>query len=319
MRVTVVGDCTLDVTVSPTAKPCPAGDVPARVALGPGGQGANVAVRLARRGVPVVLAAAVADDVEGRILRDALAKEGVTLRPLPATRSATVVALLDAGGERTMFSDRVTLEADAAARACGDADWVHCSAYALADDASGDALAASLGVLAAAARVSVAGGSLPDDPALAARMRARLSASGASLLVFSRDETSALLGAPIASLERGAVALHDAFPGSVAIVTGGAEGSAAAGHGSRLSVPGKPAAVMDATGAGDAYAAALIAELLHGWGPPTTVDLERAMTAATDLGASVAGVLGAQTRVFGEGFPVDPPRGSLTGAAKPLP
>jgi pfkB family carbohydrate kinase. len=55
MRVTVVGDCTLDVIVRPVGALRPGGDIPARVAVGAGGQGANVAVRLARQGVPVQL------------------------------------------------------------------------------------------------------------------------------------------------------------------------------------------------------------------------------------------------------------------------
>ncbi|MDH4335297.1 MAG: carbohydrate kinase family protein [Chloroflexota bacterium] len=294
MRVAVIGDCTLDVTVRPGAPPHPGGDVPASVELGPGGQGANVAVRLARLGVSVSLAAPVADDVTGRILRSSLAAEDVQLHALDAARSATVVALLDTDGERAMLSDRVTIDPAAASRASVGADWVHCSAYALADDATGDALASRLGDLAVAAPVSVGGGSLPPDPALAARVRARLAASGAALLVFSRDEAASLLGTRVESLAAGAAALHAAFPGTWAIVTGGADGSAAAGPVEALSVPGRRVETVDATGAGDAYAAGLIAALLHEPWPPAADAVRRAMLAATELGAQTAGVLGAQ-------------------------
>lgn len=294
MRVAVIGDCTLDVTVGPGAPPRPGEDVAAHIELGPGGQGANVAVRLARLGVSVSLAAPVADDVAGRILRSSLAAEKVQLHSLDAARSATVVALLDANGERAMLSDRVTIDSDAAARASVGADWVHCSAYALADDATGDALASLLGELAVAARVSVGGGSLPPDPALAARVRVRVAASGATLLVFSRDEVVSLLGTHVESLAEGAAALHAAFPATWAIVTGGADGSAAAGPDEALGVPGRKIEMVDATGAGDAYAAGLIAGLLPEPWPPAADTLRRAMLAATELGAQTARVLGAQ-------------------------
>ena len=294
MRVAVIGDCTLDVTVRPSAQLRPGGDVPASVELGPGGQGANVAVQLARLGVSVSLAAPVADDVAGSILRSSLAAKKVRLHALAAARSATVVALLDPSGERAMLSDRVTLDPGAATRACAGADWVHCSAYPLADDATGDALASSLGGLAASARVSVAGGSLPPDPALVARVQARVAASDASLLIFGRDEASALLGTRIESLAAGAAALQATFPGTWAIVTGGAEGSAAAGRAEALSVPGRSVETVDATGAGDAYTAGLIAALLHEEWPPSAGAMQRAMLAATELGAKAAGVLGAQ-------------------------
>lgn len=293
MRVAVIGDCTLDVTVRPSAQPRPGGDVPAGVRLGPGGQGANVAVQLARLGVPVSLAAPVGDDVAGRMLRSSLAAEGVELHPLAAARSAVVVALLDARGERAMLSDRITLDPDAVAASAG-ADWVHCSAYALADDATGDALASSLGDLAVAATVSVGGGSLPPDPALAARVRARLATSRATLLVFSRDEASSLMGRRFESLAAAASALRAAFPRSWAIVTAGAEGSTAAGPGAALDVPGRRVDVVDATGAGDAYAAGLIAALLGEPSPPTAEAVRRAMESATLLGSQAAGVLGAQ-------------------------
>jgi len=95
MRVTVIGDSTLDVTVRPTQGPRPGGDVPARIGLSPGGQGANVAVRLARDGVTVLLVTAIADDAAGQILTSNLVVDGVILERLPAERSGAVVALLD--------------------------------------------------------------------------------------------------------------------------------------------------------------------------------------------------------------------------------
>lgn len=302
MRVTVVGDSTLDVTVRPAADPVAGGDVPARIILSPGGQGANVAVRLARAGVEVRLATALADDAAGRLLSAALEADGVAVSRLAAERSGTVVALLDAAGERTMLSDRVTLDPAVLAAACAGAAWVHCSGYALADDASGDALAEVIGSLADATRISAGGGSMPRDGARAARVRERVTTAGVSLLILDREEAAALLDLPLPSLAAAADAVAGAFPAAIAVVTGGVAGSTAAGPGFALSVPAPEpgAAAVDATGAGDAFAAALIRELLPAAWPPNVATLRAAMEAASRRGALVARVLGAQARIAGE-------------------
>jgi sugar/nucleoside kinase (ribokinase family) len=302
MLVTVIGDCTLDVTVRPTEAPRSGGDVPARIVLSPGGQGANVAVRLARAGLTVRLATAIADDPAGRLLAAALEAAGVDARLMAAERSGTVVSLLDGGGERTMLSDRVTLDPRAVDAACAGAEWVHCSGYPLADDATGDALADVLGSLPVATRVSVGGGSLPPDAARAARVRRRIAGAGARLLILGRDEARSLLDSPMPSLAAAADALATAFPGLIAVVTEGAAGSAAAGPGFALSVPAPDSAapMLDATGAGDAYAAALISGLLDAGWPPATSVLRAAMEAGSRLGGEVSRVLGAQGRVAGE-------------------
>jgi len=197
--------------------------------LAPGGQGANAAVRLARDGTSVLLATAIGDDMAGQMLTTALAADDVALEPMPAERSGTVVALLDDRGERSMLSDRISLAPAAVAAACVGASWVHCSGYALADDETGDLVADVIGGLPDETRVSVGGGSLPPDPERAARVRERLATTRARLLIFSRDEVAALLEAPLPSLAAAADAMASAFPGAIAIVTGGPAGSAGAG------------------------------------------------------------------------------------------
>jgi len=301
-RVTVIGDSTLDVTVRTGEALRAGGDAHATISLVPGGQGANVAVRLARAGVPVRLATALADDMAGRMLLAALEADRVALATAaPAEHSGVVMVLVDQAGERSMLSDRVNLELRAVRAACVGVEWVHCSGYPLADDDGGDELAAHLGTLGPT-RVSVGGGSLQFDAKRAAKVRDRLSAARPRLLVFGLDEAAALLDTPHPSLPAAADAIASAFPGAVAVVTGGAAGSAAAGPGFALSVaahdPSTP--MVDATGAGDAYAACLIAGLLDGDWPPGVPALRTAMESATHLGALVSRVVGAQGRVGGE-------------------
>jgi ribokinase len=302
MPVTVIGDATLDVTVRPAAAPIAGGDVPAGISISPGGQGANVAVRLARAGTRVRLVTAIADDAAGRLVGAALEADGVAIVRLAADRSGLVVSLLDGDGERAMLSDRVSIDARGVAAACAGADWVHCSGYPLADDASGDLLADVLGSLPSSTKVSAGGGSLPQDGERSARVRRRVAAAGVDLLCLSRDEAAALLDRPLPSLAAAADALAGNFPDLIAVVTGAAAGSAAAGPGFAISVPAVDVAtpVVDSTGAGDAYIAALIGRLVRADWPPDLATLRHAMERGSAEGAVVSRVLGAQGRTVAE-------------------
>jgi sugar/nucleoside kinase (ribokinase family) len=299
-RYLVVGDAVLDVTVAPSRPVRRGGDVTAVMRLGPGGQGANVAVRLARRGADVTLAAPIADDAGGRLLREGLSGEGVSLAALPATRTAVVVALLDAGGERSMLSDRQTLDADAVSATLAGADWIHVSAYALIDDRDGDAMGRALGNRPADSRLSVAGGSIAPEPALVGRFLRRLADARPDVLLVSREEATALLGGEPRLARVAASGLADRA--ALVVVTAGIAGSAASLDGDVLeaAAPELPGPTLDATGAGDAYLAALVALLAAGpWPPPGDV-LRRGMEEGSLAGALVARVVGAQAPVEGE-------------------
>jgi sugar/nucleoside kinase (ribokinase family) len=299
-RYLVVGDAVLDVTVAPSRPVRRGGDVTAVMRLGPGGQGANVAVRLARRGAEVTLAAPIADDAGGRLLREGLTGEGVELAPMPATRTAVVVALLDPEGERSMLSDRQTLDPDAVSRTLAGADWVHVSAYALIDDRDGDALGRALGARPAGSRLSVAGGSIPPEPALVGRFLCRLADSRPDALVVSREEATALLGGAPQLARAAAAALADRA--ELVVVTAGVAGSAASLGGGivEAAAPELPGPALDATGAGDAYVAALIARLADAPWPPGEDVLRKGMDEGSHVGALVARVVGAQAPVEGE-------------------
>lgn len=302
-RFAVLGDCTLDIAIAPEARRRHGSDVPARIRLGPGGQAANVAVRLARMGgrSSVRLVAAMADDSAGRLLAEALSSDRVELAAVPTAHSSTVAIIVDTTGERTMLSDRQSLPAVAAAAALASADWVHCSGYALLDDETGDELAVALGGRPASVRLSVGGGSLPPEPRRVARFTARLRAAGPQLCLLSRDEAAAVLGRSTPLPTRRAVAMLAGLA-EVVVVTDGARGSTAT-FGGRISTAAPGAAVgrvVDTTGAGDAYAAAMIARLASRSWPPSAAQLHRAMASGARLGARVARVAGAQGRVIGE-------------------
>ncbi len=300
--VAVLGDATLDVHAVLGEAPRRGGDVPAVIGVGAGGQAANVAVRLARRGVPARLVAAIGGGPDGILLRDLLEIEGprLALFPLPGERASLVIVLVDPDGERSMISDRESLTAEALPDATAGATWVHCSGYALDDEETGADVAAFLAQLPRQVRRSVAGGSLSPDPARAERFRARLSATRPALAVFDLHEARALLGDDRATPVGAARAL--AADAAIAVVTAGEAGSSAAFDDGSLEVAAAPIAgdVLDATGAGDAYVAALIAWLHDVPFPPDEAVVRDAMTAASVLGGRVARVVGAQGRVAGE-------------------
>lgn len=295
MLIAVVGDCTLDVSLAlPSGPMAPGSDARATIGLGPGGQAANVAVRLARRGLDVRLVCPLADDAGGDVLRAHLRREGVALTGLTAARTSVVAAFIHPGGDRSMLSDRVPLDGDLAAALAGS-DWVHVSGYVLRGQPEADRVVEAVG--AARPRVvSVAGGSFAGraDGGIA---RDAIEAMGAALVVMNRDEAD-LLGAPSRSAAQAAERLATA--GRLAVVTDGRHGAIAAGCGvERLTVPAPNTSAVDATGAGDAFTAALLARLTPAWPPDARLVLE-ALIQASQAGAEASAEFGAQARTAGE-------------------
>jgi len=275
--VTVVGDALLDVHVVPAELPRPGGDVPAEIRLEPGGQGANVAVRLARRGVSVRLACAIGTDAAGDLLRERLSADGVELVDLGAPATGAVVVLLDSARERTMLSQRVPFAARLPAAALADSAWLVVSGYLLRE------LEAGVSATGDAPCRALLGCSL--GPAEVGRWREAAAFLAPHLVILNADEARAV-GAEM--------------PGAVVVVTT-VDGATATVAGRVVSAPATAGSeVVDTTGAGDAFAAGLIAELAESDWPPDARQLGRAMAAAAELAAAVTRVRGAQTRVVGE-------------------
>jgi sugar/nucleoside kinase (ribokinase family) len=303
--VLVVGDALVEVTVAPTEPMRPGGDARASISIGAGGQGANVAVRVARRGIDARLVAAVGDDAAGRLVRAWLDADGVRLVTVAAERTGAVLVTLDASGERSMVSDRMALESLASEAflrsAAAHVGWVHLSGYTLRGVGSEAFVRALRATMAPGARLSVAGGSLPRDARPEAeRFRVTLAAASPDLLVLARDEAVALLDAdeePAGLVER------LAGRAAVVIVTAGASGAAIGTPSGAMAVDGAsdPRPIIDATGAGDAYVGSLIARLAgHATWPPDGQTLRAAAEEAAEAGAAAARVRGAQGRIDGE-------------------
>ena len=260
--IVVVGDVMADVVVTLSGPLAAGSDTPARIEHRGGGSGANVAVWLARAGARAVLYARVGDDPTGRGARAALADEGVELRvTVDAERpTGTCVVLVDPGGERSMLPDRGANGALAPSPLPDDAAHVHVAGYALLDPG---ARAAALHALAEARRI---GCPVSVDPASAAP----LAEAGATaflgwigrvgLLLPNAAEAAVLTGLWDPGDAARALAAH----ADEVVVTLGADGALWSDGRTLEHVPAEPADAVDTTGAGDAFAAGLLAARVAG-------------------------------------------------------
>ncbi|HEX8627531.1 MAG TPA: PfkB family carbohydrate kinase [Catenuloplanes sp.] len=291
-RVAVVGDLVTDV-LAVLAGPLAAGsDTPATVRMTGGGQGANTAAWLAWHGARVSLVAAVGTDDAATARLAELAGYGVRCairrHPGAATGSVVVVA---SGTERTMLTDRganLLLSPADVATALGDAaDLVHLhlSGYTLLDDASRPAglralaLARERGLTTSVDAASAGPLRRVGPSAFAAWIR------GVDLLLANTDEATALVGAGSPGRQAGALT----GLARAAVLKRGASGAVwAQPDGGLVAVPAEPADAVDATGAGDAFAAGVLVAWLAGRPP------QEALRAGAAAGALAVSRLGAR-------------------------
>lgn len=260
--VVVIGDVATDVVAVLRGEPAPGSDRPASIRTRGGGAGANVAVHLAALGVPVTLAGCVGDDAAAALLRAELTAAGVrlALRTAPGTATGTVVSLVEPDGQRSMLADRganLALEpADVPPLPPGG--HLHLSGYALLDAGP---RAAGLAALASAA---AAGCTVSVDPASLGPLRGYgvdrwlEDTAAATVLLPNADEARLLTGYDdVVAAARSLAGRHE-----VVAVSLGADGALWASGEVLVHRPAHPTDVVDTTGAGDAFAAGLLAAWL---------------------------------------------------------
>jgi ribokinase len=262
-RIVVVGDVMTDVVATLSGPIAHGSDTPARVVRRGGGAGANVAVWLARSGATVTLIGRVGDDPAGREAAQALAAEGVDAQlAIDAARpTGTCVVLVEPGGERSMLPDAGANAGLEAVVLPQDATHLHVAGYALLHPGSRPAARALL----AAARDG--GLSVSVDPASAAPLRGANAflewIQGIDLLVPNRDEAAVLTGMP----DPKAAARTLTAQAREVVVTLGAQGALWTDGDSQLRAPALDVHAVDTTGAGDAFAAGLLAARMAGADP----------------------------------------------------
>ena len=236
--ICVLGEAHLDVVVSLTGPVAVETDTLAATSVGAGGQAANVAAWVTALGGQARLIAARAGDLAGRLVAGELADRGVELTgPVLGGRTGVVVSLSEGGRARSMLTDPGVgplLAAPALEdRWLADCGWLHLPAYSLVREPIREA------ALAAARRVPRVSVDLSSTAAIrsygVAAFR-RLLAGLAPLVVFGTEAEAALTGD---------------VPGCEMVVKLGPRGVRAGG----VRHAAHPARAVDATGAGDAFAA----------------------------------------------------------------
>jgi ribokinase len=313
--VIVVGDLATDVLAvlpTPLAHGLPTGtDTWSTITLTPGGSAANTATWLAGQGrLEVVLVASVGDDSAGDQRLAELAAAGVDcrVRRHPATATGAVIVLSDPT-ERTMLCDRGanrllsptqiddtltdrTSRTDPRQPDRADPAHLHLSAYPLFDASSRPAARHALAA-ARAAGLTTSVDAASAGPLAEAGAPAFLEwTAGADLLIANLDETRVLAdlpGDPAAhDPEELAALLRLAGRYRYVVVKLGAGGAVWASEGHTYRCAAEEVVAVDPTGAGDAFAAGLLAAWLGGAGP------EEALRAGAALGARAVGTVGAR-------------------------
>lgn len=265
-RIVVLGDVMVDVVARLDGAIAPGSDSPARIAFHGGGSAANVAAWLAYAGMTPALVARVGDDDRGRAADAELGAAGVDARLIadPERPTGTCVVLVSPGGERSMIPDPGAGDrlapSDLPDDLVGPGRHLHVAGYSLLRAGSRAAARSAI------ERARGAGMSASVDPSSAALLSPGFLdlARGAGLLLPNAAEAAALTGER--DVQRAATRLARHVP--EVVVKRGRLGALWTDGRSVVRAEAAPvAAPVDTTGAGDAFAAGLLAARLNGAGP----------------------------------------------------
>lgn len=264
-----------------------------------GGAALNVAVGLARLGVPATLVAMLGDDEPASRVRHYLADFGVDLIATPSLLgTARAVSTRSVGGEPVYEFNEASQQrrirfGDAERRAFADADFVVVSCLAFDDVEQAAELAAAIDEAGATVAVDPnprAG--MMHDKAEFVRGFERLAAD-ATLVKVGEDDAALLYGDRLDALR---ARLTDLGARAV-LATEGASGATIEAGGVVVTRPisNLPGRIVDTMGAGDAAFAATVAGLLHGV-PLDADEWETLLQSAMDAAAATCRFEGALLR-----------------------
>jgi fructokinase len=265
MTVDVIGEALVDL-VHQSVDP----DGTARYLAHPGGSPFNVAIGLARLGQHSRLLARLSGDAFGRQLRAHAEANGVDLSLAVAAAESSTLAVVSLDAERNATYDFYrTGAADwqwtaaELSRISADADWLHFGSLASWIEPGASAIERRLAELGPATVVSYDPNIRPALLGEHERAVARIERLvGLSRVVKASAEDLAWL---YPDRDAADILRHwQALGPAVVVVTEGGRGARAIGaDGQPFEVPGRPVAVVDTVGAGDAFMAGLIDALVR--------------------------------------------------------
>jgi sugar/nucleoside kinase (ribokinase family) len=291
VSVIVVGDLVTDVLVAHDGPIQPGSDTDAAITVGGGGQAANTAAWLAHAGHPVTLVAAVGDDTAGLERVAELTAAGVrcAVRAHRGTATGSVVVLAGPH-ERTMITDRGAallldpVDVTSAVSSAG-ASHLHLSGYPLLHEGSRPGGAAALAAAAGHGLTTSVDAASAAPLRLVGGERFLAWVRDADVLLCNADEADVLAGPGSPAAQAARLTAHVR---NVVVKQGAAGATWAARDGSVWSWAGHRVPVLDATGAGDAFAAGLLKAWSSGASP------EAALAAGCALGAEAVAKIGAR-------------------------
>ncbi len=275
--IAVVGSINQDLVFELEEFPAPGETARAsRLSLGHGGKGANQAVGVARLGRDVAFIGRVGAGEPGGELLRSLAAEGVDVDGVAVDSDApsgTAVVMVDKSGENAIVAGAGANERVSIGDVEAQRDVIRRAKVVL--------LQLEIPIEAVAAAARIAAGLVVLDPAPAMPLPEELLVN-VDVLVPNRGELETLTGDPNPA---SAVDISSA----ATVVTLGAEGAAIVDSGAVELIPAPRVRVVDTTGAGDAFCAALADALAEGAG------LREATVRAVAAGALAATALGARS------------------------
>jgi ribokinase len=246
MHIVTLGDVMLDVIVDAPGGLRPDDDAEATITLSGGGQAANVAAWAVELGASATLIGPRSGSPSQALIDEHVRAAGVAYAGVPVDAGGTVVSIV-AAGTRTMASDagdQTWLTRVVPTDLPSDADWLHLSGYPLLR--AGDASA----VLQMCFEARSQDTSVSVDLASAGL----ISAYGPSSLVAMLDDLAPdLVFANLSEWQTLGTSLNTAH--FDVVVKRGDGGAVVRRGGLTRPVAAEPAVVVDATGAGDAFAA----------------------------------------------------------------
>jgi sugar/nucleoside kinase (ribokinase family) len=283
-----LGNVVIDVVLEVPALPAPGSDVLASGSMASPGGGFNVMAAAVRQGLPVRYAGAHGSGPFAALARAALADAGIEVlqRPTAGLDTGFVVAIVDAGGERTFITSpgaEAALASDGlAATRAAPGEAVYLSGYGLAYPGNRRVLLDWLARLDEANMVFFDPGPLAGSIPAAALDRVL---RRADWLTCSASEAAALTGHrdPVTALR----ALTRPAGRRRVLVRTGSEGCLLGRAGlAPVRVPGFLVDVLDTNGAGDTHAGVFIAALAGG---ADAADAARTANAAAALSVTRRG------------------------------
>ncbi len=311
LPLVVLGDFAWDVMIRTNTNLLTGGDTYGEVMLTPGGSGANVAVWAQRCGLPTGFIGKIGRDRMGELAEEDLASEGLRSWLVHSEQQLTssVAVFVDDTGERSMVSgqgaDHFLLPSELPRDVIEKAGHLHLTAWSFfTDPPRGAAREAARIAREAGVPVSLDPGSFQLIQEVGVEKFLGFTTDlEVAVLMPNYEEGNVLSGET--EPESIAARLAELYPTAIIMLKLDAHGALVHQDGVSQRVPPSPGRLLDATGAGDAFAGAFLSRFLRGH------DAVESAAFATEVSAWVIERLGARPKLDGNRPAAEPsPRGS---------